>query len=89
MEYVPDPKGPVRPKMDYRTVGTGQWPGQAPGAAPSQKPTKTQGGTSEDSSTHSFIAPLPWHHLEERKKEETEPEKLGVAYEGQVWAQGS
>ena len=53
--------------------------GQAPGAAPSQKPTKTQGGTSEDSSTHSFIAPLPWHHLEERKKEETEPEKLGVA----------
>lgn len=83
MKYEPDPKGPVRPEMDRRMVGTGQWPGQAPGAAPPQKPTKTQGGASKDSSTHFFITPLPWHHLEERKKEETESEKLGVTQKGQ------
>ena len=59
MEYEPDPKGPVRPKMDHRVVGTVQWPGRTPGAAPSQKPTKTQGGTSEDSSTHSSSPHCP------------------------------
>lgn len=34
-----------------------------------------------------FITPLPWHHLEGRKKEETELEELGMS-EGSELKQG-
>ena len=84
MEHEPDPKGPVRPELDHRPVGAGHKGQHLHGGQP-----RPERWSRVHTPLRSLLYPLPSAvppaaptSSGETKREEAEPEKLGITQKG-------